>query len=101
MALRRSSLALILSLAFMLWVAGPAFLSVASKPTAPPRTVAGSSAAPFAEMAGAVAPFALMQPAIAADGDGSISGFEWAGYISLFLVIFVFYNAQKATNEGK
>uniref|UniRef100_A0A7S1S6E1 Uncharacterized protein n=1 Tax=Alexandrium catenella TaxID=2925 RepID=A0A7S1S6E1_ALECA len=101
MAPRRSSLVLILSLAFTLWVAGPAFLSSPSQSTAPPRAVAGSGAAPVAEMAGAVAPFALIQPAMAAEGDGSISGFEWAGYISLALVLFVFYNAQKASNSGK
>mmetsp|Transcript_60268 Transcript_60268/g.120753 ORF Transcript_60268/g.120753 Transcript_60268/m.120753 type:complete len:98 (-) Transcript_60268:13-306(-) len=95
-SVRRSPLAVILACALALCVAGPAFLPSASRAAAPPRAEVSAGMA-----AGAIAPFTLMESASAVEGDGTISGFEWAGYTTLFLVIFVFYNAQKSNNDGK
>mmetsp|Transcript_58855 Transcript_58855/g.117754 ORF Transcript_58855/g.117754 Transcript_58855/m.117754 type:complete len:103 (-) Transcript_58855:141-449(-) len=98
---RRSSLAVIAALALALCVAGPAFLPSATGGAAAPRAAVSSAAAPMGVALGAAAPFALVEPAFAVEGDGTISGFEWAGYVTLALVVFVFYSAQKGNNEGK
>eukprot|EP00411_Alexandrium_monilatum_P115583 CAMPEP_0175662222 /NCGR_PEP_ID=MMETSP0097-20121207/15359_1 /TAXON_ID=311494 /ORGANISM="Alexandrium monilatum, Strain CCMP3105" /LENGTH=127 /DNA_ID=CAMNT_0016968411 /DNA_START=68 /DNA_END=449 /DNA_ORIENTATION=+ len=93
---RRSSLAVIALFALALLAISPAFVPSAPKALAPSQAVAASTA-----VLGAAAPFALVEPVMAKEGDGTISGTEWAGYITLALVIFVFYAAQSAANKGK
>eukprot|EP00413_Alexandrium_margalefii_P034359 CAMPEP_0204554352 /NCGR_PEP_ID=MMETSP0661-20131031/28032_1 /ASSEMBLY_ACC=CAM_ASM_000606 /TAXON_ID=109239 /ORGANISM="Alexandrium margalefi, Strain AMGDE01CS-322" /LENGTH=118 /DNA_ID=CAMNT_0051561415 /DNA_START=35 /DNA_END=388 /DNA_ORIENTATION=- len=92
-AARRGFLAGIFACLLVLWVAAPAFLPSATSVAPAPRALAAASAA---------APLvAMAQPALAAEGDGTISGTEWAGYVTLALVLFVFVNAQQAANQGK
>eukprot|EP00411_Alexandrium_monilatum_P021184 CAMPEP_0175210890 /NCGR_PEP_ID=MMETSP0093-20121207/14876_1 /TAXON_ID=311494 /ORGANISM="Alexandrium monilatum, Strain CCMP3105" /LENGTH=117 /DNA_ID=CAMNT_0016504129 /DNA_START=67 /DNA_END=421 /DNA_ORIENTATION=- len=94
--LRRSPLAMIALFALALLALSPAFVPSAPRALAPSQAAAASVA-----VVGAAAPFALIEPAMAKEGDGTISGTEWAGYITLALVIFVFYSAQSAANKGK
>uniref|UniRef100_A0A7S4VKV6 Uncharacterized protein n=1 Tax=Alexandrium monilatum TaxID=311494 RepID=A0A7S4VKV6_9DINO len=98
---RRGSLIALSALLLAAWIAGPAFLPPASRSPAPPRWAAVSGEVPLVSVFGAAVPLALAEPAFAKEGDGSISGTEWAGYVTIALVIFVFVNAAKAQSEGK
>mmetsp|Transcript_15948 Transcript_15948/g.35971 ORF Transcript_15948/g.35971 Transcript_15948/m.35971 type:complete len:96 (-) Transcript_15948:113-400(-) len=93
-AVRRSPLASILALFATALVFGAAFVPSGGAPRAAPSTSVSMAV-------GAAAPLVIAQPALAVEGDGAITGFEWAGYVSIALVLFVFYNAQKGSNDGK
>eukprot|EP00413_Alexandrium_margalefii_P043176 CAMPEP_0204595506 /NCGR_PEP_ID=MMETSP0661-20131031/52713_1 /ASSEMBLY_ACC=CAM_ASM_000606 /TAXON_ID=109239 /ORGANISM="Alexandrium margalefi, Strain AMGDE01CS-322" /LENGTH=102 /DNA_ID=CAMNT_0051606037 /DNA_START=80 /DNA_END=388 /DNA_ORIENTATION=+ len=100
-AARRGVLAVAIVCLLVLWVAAPAFLPSATRAALAPRKSAAPASLQALAAAGAVAPLAAAQPALAVDGDGTISGTEWAGYITIALVLFVFVNAQLAANQGK
>eukprot|EP00411_Alexandrium_monilatum_P024030 CAMPEP_0175208006 /NCGR_PEP_ID=MMETSP0093-20121207/13403_1 /TAXON_ID=311494 /ORGANISM="Alexandrium monilatum, Strain CCMP3105" /LENGTH=70 /DNA_ID=CAMNT_0016501183 /DNA_START=77 /DNA_END=286 /DNA_ORIENTATION=- len=66
---RRSSLVVIALFALALLAISPAFVPSAPKALAPSQALAASAAA-----VGATAPFTLVEPVMAKEGDGTISG---------------------------